>query len=442
MKRSWVIVAGLILARGGLSAAAEAEDQWGYWRGPWATGVAPRSDAPLAWSATEKIKWRLDVPGLGFSTPIVWEDKIFLTSAVPVFPAGVEPTPRPRGIFGEQQPTIPERFMVLCVDRATGAIVWERVAIETIPHEGHHSALSSYANASPVTDGERVYVNFGSRGLYAYDLEGNLLWSRDFGVKMRVFNRFGESCSPALYDNTLVLQFDHDAGSFAAAVDKRDGSLLWRIDREENTSWTSPHILVHDGRPQVVLNGTNFVRGHDLATGDLIWKFTGMTRGVIPTPVSGLGMVFVASGTNGQAMKAVRLGGSGDLTGTPWEVWGLTKGTPYNPTPLLWGEELYLIKDQTRGGTFVSCFNARTGEAYYEQARLPQPYTIKASPVGAGDKIYLLSEEGDAIVLRRGPTFEVLSINPMGEMFLASPAVAGGELYLRSRERLYCVSAQ
>lgn len=423
------------------SLAAGAGD-WPYWRGPLATGVAPEGDPPVEWSDTENVSWRYRDPGLGFSSPIVWKDQVFITTAIRVLEPG-EPEPPPqRYMLGEKEPAHRQQFVVLAVDRETGQERWRRVAREALPHEGHHGRLSSYANMSPVTDGKRVYASFGSQGVYAYDLAGEPVWSRDFNVKMRMYNRFGESSSPALHGDTLVLSFDHQEQSFIVALDSATGEVRWREDRDENTTWTSPHILEHEGKAQVVVAAHNFVRGYDLESGEVLWKVTGMTRSVIPTPVSGHGMVFVASGTNGQAFKAIRLGGSGDLTGTDAEVWSLNKGTPYNPSPLLWGDELYLLKDIMSGNTFLSAFNAHTGEQYYFQNRLPQSYTIKASPVGAGDKIYLCTEEGDVLVLKRGKELEVLAVNSMDEMFLASPAVAGNELFLRSREHLYRIVAK
>lgn len=419
---------------------APIEDNWPTWRGPLGTGVAPNADPPTEWDREKNVRWIWEDPGLAFSSPIVWNDRVFITTVVVNHAAAEVPEPEYRGMLGAKSLTAPRQFFVIALDRETRREVWRRLSTEAIPHEGHHGNLSSFANMSPVTDGESVFVSFGSQGVYAYDLEGELQWSRDFGVKLKMFNRFGEASSPAVYGDVVVLSFDHEGDSFIEAVDKHSGKTLWRRDREESSNWTSPFIFEHDGTPQVVLSGGVFVNSYDLATGEILWKISGMTRGPIPTPVHGHGMVYLASGTNGQVFKAVKLGGTGDLTGTEAEIWTLAKGVPYNSTPLLWGDEIYLLKEGMRGPTFISGLDARTGQQHYLNARLPETWVIRASPVGAGDKIYLSSEEGDVIVLKRGKKLEVLAVNSMDEQMLATPAIAGGDLFVRTRERLYRIS--
>lgn len=434
--------ATLILLTAGAAWASDNEANWPHWRGPEGTGVAPVGDPPVEFSSEKNVCWAWEDPGLGFSSPIVWNGTVFVTT-VGVKDTGAEPEPEQQGIFGLEGLTTVRQFMVIALDRDTGAELWRRVAVEAIPHEGHHKTLSSFANMSPVTDGERIYVSFGSQGLYAYDFEGELAWKHDFGVKMKMYNRFGEASSPALYGNTLVLSFDHEGDSFIAAVDKRDGKELWRRQREdESTNWTSPMVIVHEGKPQVILSGSAFVRSYDLESGEVLWKISGMTRAPIPAPVAGHGMVFLASGTNGQSMKAVKLGGTGDLTGTDKEVWSINKGVPYNPSPLLWGDEIYLVKEGMRGPTFVSALDAETGKEHYLTARLPDSYVIRSSPIGAGHQIYLGTEEGDVVVLKRGVELEVLSINPMGEQIIATPAVAGDDLFVRTRGHLYRICSE
>jgi outer membrane protein assembly factor BamB len=424
-----------------MARAADESANWPHWRGPTGTGVAPIGSPPVEFSSEKNVRWAWTDPGLGFSSPIVWNDTVFVTTAVKNDDPA-QPEPEQTSMFGQEGLTAPRQFLLIAIDRESGAERWRRVAVEAVPHEGHHQTLSSFANMSPVTDGERVYVSFGSHGLYAYDFEGTLAWSQNFDVKMRIYNRFGEASSPALWGDTLVLSFDHDGDSFIVAVDKRDGKIRWRREREdEGTNWTSPMILVHEGRAQAVLSGSTFVRGYDLATGEILWQVAGMTRGPIPVPVQGHGMVYLASGTNGQAFKAVKLGPTGDLTGTDAEVWTLNQGVPYNPSPLLWGDEIYLVKEGMRGPTFISALDAKTGAEHYFNARLPAGYVIRASPIGAGNQIYLGTEEGDVLVLRRGPELEVLAINPMGEQILATPAIAGDDLFVRTRGHLYRITA-
>ena len=439
VRNNSLALALVILTLGLPMSAAAANGDWPHWRGPLGTGVSPDGDPPARFSPTENVKWKWQDPGLAFSSPIVWGDRVFVTTVVPNPAGAASAEPEQKGIFGLEHPTVPQRFTVVALDRETGRELWSRVAREVVPHEGYHKTLSSYANMSPTTDGERLYVSFGSRGLYAYDFSGELLWSRDFEVAMHIFNRFGESSSPALHGDTLVLSFDHDGpqSSFVVAVDKRNGEIKWRRDRDEKTDWSSPIIVEHQGKSQVVLSGGNFARAYDLESGEELWKVSGLTKGPVPAPVPGPGMVYLASGTNGQAFKAMRLGGSGDLTGTDFEAWTLAKSVSYNPTPLLWGDELYMLKDVMSGNTFVSAFDAGTGTPRYQDGRLPQAWTIKASPVGAAGRIYLASEEGDVIVLARGAALEVLGVSSMDEQILATPAIAGRDLFLRTRAHLW-----
>ena len=445
MKRR--IILPLILAAVPFASfAADVDEEtirnWPHWRGPVGTGVAPEGRPPLEWDAERNVVWKFDDPGLGYSSPIVWNDRVFVTTVVAVPRPGEDAEPEYRGVFGAENLTDPRHFLVIALDRATGTELWRRNANETVPHEGHHGTLSSFANMSPVTDGEHLYVSFGSYGLYAFDLDGNPTWSRDFGVAMQIFNRFGESSSPALWKNTLVLNFDGENDSFVVAIDKRNGETLWRKERDEATTWTSPFIVEHESIVQAIVSGANFVRSYALETGEELWRVSGMTNAPVPTPVPGFGMVFLASGTNGQAFKAVKLGGVGDLTATAAEVWTVEKGVSYNPTPLLWGDELYMVKEGMRGPTFVSAFDARTGEKHYFNARLPEPWVIRASPVGADGRIYLSTEEGDVVVLRRGPELEILAVNSMGEQMIATPAIAGRDIFVRTRESLYRIGGQ
>ena len=437
-RRGFVELCGVLLLAMAVPAGAQVADEaskyWPHWRGPHRDGLAT-TDVPLHFSATDNVKWKVPIPGRGFSTPIVWGNRVFLTTAI----ALDDPT---RAERGRRMPLVTQRLSLMCFDRRTGEVVWERIAAEVMPHERYHRALSSYANQSPVTDGEHVYAFFGSFGLYAYDFDGNLQWSRDFNVKMKIFNQFGESSSPALHGNTLVMLFDHDGQSFIEAVDKRTGETLWKRLRDEETGWTSPYIVEHDGQPQVITTGGNYVRSNDLATGKELWRCAGMIRHPIPMPVVKHGLVYAVSAVQERRIRVIRLGRTGDLTGTDAIVWQLDRAASYNPSPLVWGDELYLVRD---GGlssrtSRLSAFVAKTGKPHYVQARLPSPYTIKASPVGVGNKIYLLSEEGDVIVVKRGPNFEVLAVNPMEEMLLASPAIADGELFLRGVDHLFAIS--
>lgn len=416
----------------------EALANWPQWRGPLGTGVAPIGGGPLHFSATEGVKWKVEIPGRGQSSPIVWDDLVFVTTAVPI-PDETEPGDRPR----RRRPRLVDHdFRLMAIRRDDGSVAWSRTAIVATPHEGYHRTLSSLANPSPVTDGERVYAFFGSRGLYAYDLAGEPQWSRDFGVEMESFGQFGEASSPALHDDTLVVVFDHQGQSFIEALDSTTGATRWKQLRDEGTSWSSPYIVeVEDnGRALVVTSAGRRITAYDLGSGEVVWQAQGTTPHPIPTPVAGGGLLFVASGSPERRVRAIRLE-SGAATPPGTAVWELDGPAPYNPSPLLWDNELYLVRDGAlnSGTSRLSLLDAPSGDPHYLSAELPGRYTIKASPVGAGNRVYLATEEGDVLVIRRGPVPEVLAVNAMGEPFIASPAIAHGQLFLRGRTHLFCI---
>ena len=423
--------------RRGFPAAAAYEANWPQWRGPLATGVAPSSDPPARFGAAAGVMWKTEIPGRGQSSPIVWGDLVFVTTAVPTEPE-VRPSERPRR---RRLLLVPHEFRLIALDRGSGEVRWSRTAITAEPHEGYHRTFSSYANASPVTDGERVYAFFGSRGLYAYDLHGEPVWSRDFDVEMESYGSFGEASGPALHGDTIVVLFDHEGQSFIEAVDVLDGRSRWKRLREEDTSWTTPLIVEHGGRTLAVASGGNFVTAYDLGSGEVVWRARGMTPHPIPTPVAGEGLLIAVSGSRERRALAIRLGRQGNLTRTDAIAWSLDRGAPYNPSPLLWDDELYLVRDGglNVGSSRLSLLDVRTGEPAYLEESIGG-YSIKASPVGAAGRIYLPTEEGDVLVIRRGPDPELLAVNRLGEPFIASPAIAGDELYLRGRRHLFCIA--
>jgi outer membrane protein assembly factor BamB len=401
---------------------------WPQWRGPLGTGAAPDADPPLSWSETSNIQWKLTVPGEGDSTPIVWADRVFLLSAVPVenVPAGKEKGPN--GTF---------RFTVSCIERASGKIVWEKVARETSPHEGHQEN-NTFASASPVTDGKFLWAFFGSRGLYCYDFDGNLKWQKDFGL-MKTRMGFGEGASPALADNTIVINWDHEGADFIAALDKTTGKELWRQPRDEATGWSTPLMVEYKGQKQVVVNATGKVRSYDLATGKELWSCGGQTPNAIPSPVAEGDVVYVTSGFRGNALQAIRLGHTGDLTGTDAIAWSRNKSTPYVPSPLLTGNYLYLLSGNDN---LLSCFDTKNGEPYFEKERLEAMRGVYASPVSAGDRVYVLGREGVCTVLKKGPKPEVLAVNKVEDTRSdASLALVEKQLFLRTAHYLYCISA-
>jgi len=409
--------------------------QWPKWRGPDDNGMA-RTDAPLHWSDTENIKWKAAIPGRGHSSPVLWGDKIFLTTAVPTNPPAAPPRQR-RGPGGNAGPQPEHRFELICLDKKTGKVLWERTARTATPHEGYHNSYGSFASNSPVTDGKRVYAFFGSRGIYCYDLDGKPIWEKDLGVKMTMRLGFGEGIAPVLGGDVLILGFDQEVGSFIVALDKNTGAELWRASRDEVSNWAMPLVVDYAGSRQVVVAATNKVRSYDLKTGKLIWECAGLGLNAIPAPVRKDDVVYVMSGFRNPNLLAIRLGRTGDLTGSDAILWSNTRGNSYTPSPVLYDDKLYTLADNG----MLSCYNARTGAPYYQMSRLPKPYSFKSSPVGAGGKLYMASEDGDVVVVKMGDKFEVLTTNTLTDQFFVStPAIVDGEMFLRGQNTLFCIS--
>ena len=402
---------------------------WPQWRGPSFNGVAQGS-APVSWANTN-IAWKAPIAGRGHSTPIVWGDRIFVTTAIPT--ATLPDPGRTRG--GGVAKGAEHKLQTICLDRRTGKVIWERTAKVVSPHEGYHASYGSFANNSPVTDGKTVFAWFGSRGLFAYDFDGKLTWSKDFPPANMRFGH-GEGTAPVLAGNRLVLSADSEDNSYITVLDKNSGEQLWRQKRDEPSAWSNPLIVRFKEKEQVIVAATNKVRAYDLESGKLIWHCGGLGSNVIPAPVEKDGIVYVMSGHQNQNMMAISLGAEGDLTGTSSVVWSNIRGNPYTPSPVLVGDELYILTDTGQ----LSCFNAKTGTAHYRQQRLSKPYNFKASPVAADGKLYLASEDGDVVVVKTGPKFEVLATNTIqDEMFIASPVIVEGSIYLRGRNTLYSI---
>ncbi len=450
--RRRIAIAGLLLTILFASASSNTDSAyWPQWRGPFFNGMAP-TGAPVEFSDTKNIKWKIATPGRGFSTPVIWGDKIFLTTAVPTGKGSKpEEAPQPGPEAGGQPPGRrggggpgggagageEHKFVIMCLDRKTGKVVWERVARIAAPHEGYHRTYGSFASNSPITDGKNLYVSFGSRGLYCYDLDGKLIWEKDLGVQMRMRLQFGEGSAPILHNNLLIHNYDQESGSFVVAIDKRNGKEVWRASRDEVSAWSTPLVIDHKGKKQIVISATKKVRSYDPETGKLIWECAGLGSNVIPQPVQYNDTVLVMSGHREPKLMAIKLGREGDLTGSDAVLWSQTRGTSYTASPVLHENKFYALTDNG----VLSCFNATTGEPYYHQKRLPQADSFKASPVGADGKLYLASESGVVTVVKMGEQFEVLANNTFeDQMFVASPVIAAGELFLRSKTHLFCVS--
>lgn len=424
-------------------AAADSGDTWPQWRGPNMDGVAPNANPPTAWSETQNVKWKVKLPGEGHATPIIWGNKVFIQAAIPSgkkIEAATPAEPQPQEGGGRRgprndKPTEEYQFALVCLDRATGKTLWQKVARQALPHEGKHGT-GSFASPSPVTDGQNVYAYFGSQGLYCFDMDGNLKWSEDLG-DMRIKNSFGEGSSPTIHGDTIVINWDHEGDDFITALDKNTGKARWKNPRQESTTWSTPLIVQHGGKAQVVTTATGKVRSYDLATGEQVWEHAGLTQNSIPTPIARDGIVYVMSGFRGNALYAIKLGKTGDLTDTESVLWKHAKSTPYVPSPLLVGERLYFTSGNE---ATLSCFNAITGAPYYESERIEGPRGMYASPIAAKDRVYLAGRNGTSVVVKNSDKLEILATNTLDEAFDASPAAVGNELYLRGKSNLYCIA--
>jgi outer membrane protein assembly factor BamB len=446
----WRVVAALTLLA---SAILSAEQEWRQFRGP-KSGVAIDDAAlPDRWSATEGVVWKLDVPGRGWSSPIVTGDHVFVTSAVNT-KGGDEalkdtPSYTPRSFGGPMSgrdlatSTDPHRWVLYDVDFKTGTIRWERTIATAVPFESKHQK-NSYASETPVTDGERVYAYFGNLGLFAFDLNGTPLWSKAMGP-FKVRSGWWAAGSPVIHRDRIYVVNDNDDKSFIAAFDKKSGDEVWRTARDEGSNWTTPFIWENGQRTEIVTAGTKRVRSYDL-DGKLLWELSGMTTIQIPTPLAGPGLLFVSSGYPADPVRpvyAIRPGASGDIslgkdeTSNAFIVWSnLTLGT-YNPSPLVYGDYFYTLFD--RG--FFSCHDVKTGKEMYPKQRITtEAAGFTASPWAYNGKIFALSEDGDTYVIDAGPRFSVIAKNSLGEMTLATPAVVRGSLIIRTASKLYRIS--
>jgi outer membrane protein assembly factor BamB len=401
------------------------------------TGVAPHANPPVEWSEAKNVRWKIALPGKGHSTPIVWGHRVFITTAAPygeALPAKYSGAP---GGHDEAPITHRHRFMLLAVDRRDGKILWDRTLREELPHQGgHHTA--SLASGSPVTDGEHVFAFFGSWGLHCVDLNGELRWQTDLG-QLNILHGHGEGSSPALYGDTLIVNWDHEGDSFVVAFDKRTGKQRWKTARGRGSSWTTPIVVEHGGKAQVILSGSQRVYAYDLATGKVLWHCGGLSvENVVSSPVAGHGMVFAGSTYDQPGMLAIRLeGAAGDITGTKQVVWHRRQGASYVPSPLLYGEALYFHYHYQGMLTRV---NARTGEEQPGAIRLPGIYNVYASPVAAAGHVYVTARDGVVAVLKDGPSPGVIAQNRLDDHFSASPALAGSQLFLRGERFLFCIA--
>jgi outer membrane protein assembly factor BamB len=403
----------------------DSEKYWAQWRGPHSTGVSKVANPPVEWSETKNVRWKVPIAGRGSGTPVVWGDRVFVTTAIPA-------NGEVRAVAG-----VTNKFVVIALDRKTGKTVWEHVAREEAPHEPGHPENGTFASPSAVTDGVHVIASFESRGLYAYDMAGKPVWQKDLGDK-RMRNTFGEGSTPALHGDTLVTVWDHQGQSFIAALDKRTGEEKWRQNRTEIDTWATPLVVEVGGKAQVITGAMNKITSYDLATGAVVWHTAGLTMNAIPSPVFENGTAILMSGFRGNSLKAIKLAeAKGDITGTPAIQWTLERDTPYVPSPLLYDGILYFLKSNNG---ILSVFDATTGQPHYQLQRLDAP-EVFASPVGAAGRVYITSRDGKTTVLKHGKTFEVLGINTLSDGFDASPALVDNEMFMRGYKYLYCLAS-
>jgi len=456
--------------------AAEASDaDWANWRGPDYNGTSPSAKPPVKWSEDENIRWKVPISGKGSSSPIIWGDKLFVLTAVPVKTEGAdeettqeeaarpEPPPRReesadrprrgpgdfpggpggrgrgprgRGGFGRgSAPTTPMDFTVVCLDKTTGKEIWSTVAVQATPHESGHNT-NTFASSSAVTNGEILVAFFGSRGIYCFSMDGKLIWKRDLG-QQQTRNSFGEGSTPALYKNTVIIPWDHEGDSWVLALDATTGEDLWKVDRDEATSWATPVVTEHNGTAQVILYGSTRVRSYDVTSGKLIWECGGQATNPIATPIIYDGKAICMTGYRGYAVYAISLDAKGDVTDSDdFIAWSRSDVGPYIASATLMNDRLYVTK--SRDGVLY-CLDARTGETVFGPERLPEASTLYSSLVGADGKVYVSDRDGTTVVLEDSPEFKVLAVNQLDEGIDASIGLSGDQLYLRGEGHLYCI---
>ena len=428
----WILGLTLAIVTTNLSA----QENWPQFRGPNA-GVADGKKLPTTWSKTKNVEWSIDIVGRGWSSPIVWDGKIFLTT---VARKGEYEEAKKGLYFGGERlkaPTEEHRWLVMCIDFKTGKVIWEQEAAKGIPTSTIH-IKNSYASETPITDGERIYAYFGNKGLYCYDFGGKLLWSRPFEALPTKFG-WGTAASPVLHGDKLFIINDNEKQSYLLCLDKKTGRELWRVNRQEKSNWATPFVWVNDKRTELITNGTGKVRSYDLS-GNLLWEMQSASSLTIPTPFAKHGLLYLGSGyvlDPNKPLVAVRPGAKGDITlpadrdASEFVAWRQKKVAPYNPSFLVYGEQLYVVYDMG----VISCFDAKTGKQLYDRQRLAGQFTV--SPWAYDGKVFAINEDGVTFVMKAGPNFEVIYNNKLDEMCMATPAVYADSLLIRTLTKLY-----
>lgn len=432
---------------------------WAHWRGPTGNSVAPNAHPPLEWSSTKNVKWKVPIPGRGSGSPVIWGNRVFVVTAVQSGSASAQapqrveaPRSRPQsqgdqgrrgrkggrrggGGGGGGSPT-KQAFKILCYDRSSGKLLWERTATETTPHQGSH-ATNGYASASPCTDGKHVYAYFGSRGLFCYTMDGELVWKRDDFGKMETRAGFGEGSSPTLAGDKILVPWDHEGQSSLHALNKLTGKTIWKTDRDEPTCWATPLVVEHKGKKQVIMNGQTSARAYDLKSGKELWRCAGQTQRPVASAVAMDGLVIIGSGFRGSFIGAFRLDGKGDIENTDHVVWELNRDTPDVASPLLSGGRLYFYKGKSG---MLSCVDAATGKAHYAAERIDGISNTYASPVAANGHVYLTGRSGTTVVIKDSDQLTIVASNSVGETVDATPSPVDNELFIRGEKHLFCIS--
>jgi outer membrane protein assembly factor BamB len=436
MKRFAAVI--LVIASFSLAYA----ENWPSWRGPGALGISSEKGIPAKWDLSKNIKWKVEVPGLGHSSPIVWGDRIFVTTAVNSNPAE-ENFQKGFPMGSRKTDTEDISWKVLCFDKETGKLLWEKTAVTRKPVNGRH-IKNSYASQSPVTDGTYVFAFFGDPGMYCYDFNGKLIWSKELGsFSMR--SNWGLGSSPVLYKNYVIQTCDQETGkSFIVALDKKTGETAWKTERDELSSWSTPYVYDKGARPELIVNATKAIRSYDPETGKLLWECRGPATSITtPTPTFINGLIIVSSGFMMDPIRpitAFKPGATGDITLKANEtssdsiVWRQQLAAPYIPSPIAYNGRIYVVLDQG----FIACYDAMTGKEIFGKTRIDST-TFSASPVAMDGKIFFPSEDGVVYVIKAGDQYELLAKNSFDESIMASPAVSDGKMFIRSIKHLFCI---
>jgi outer membrane protein assembly factor BamB len=440
MKRTTVVLVLIFVA---FVVNAHAQN-WPQFRGPGASGVAEGHSA-VTWDGEklENTRWKTKIPGLGHSSPVVWGNKVFVTTAVTT--AAKDETRY--GLYGDVAPVKDDprhTWKVFALDKQTGKVLWERTAYDGVPKVKRHPK-STHSDSTPATDGKYLIALFGSHGLYAYNLDGKLLWKQDLGLLDSGWfydpdYQWEHGSSPIIYRDLVIVQADIQKNSFIAAYNIKNGKLVWKTSREEISSWGTPTVYEGKTRAELIANGSRAIRGYDPRTGTELWRLTPNSEVTTPTPIVAHDLIYVTSGYRPiQPIYAIRLGASGDITlkdgkdSSQFIAWSKTRGGPYMPTPVVYGDLLYTCSNQG----VLTAYNAKTGERIYQERLGGKGGAFTASPVAADGKIYLSSEDGEVFVVKAGPKYELLATNRVGEVMMATPAISDGLVIIRAHNHVF-----